>query len=274
MLVYTPRLCSDVVFQPPQESEPHAIMCEEIVAESVLKSIDDAISVAESSDSTATIGEMAGEDANTNEKIESEDYTDAHHDTSIPADLSIPFPPNPNSDPAAGHGDESSGNPDKPPVIVVGGTTVGAKKLVGGSEGRTISKSVIVGGGQETYVDTIASSDGRMLSEAEMKKLRVVNVRDVEKIKRDLAKVAGGKGWKLDVVDTPRGREFRGVVETDGKGGEGDEDGEDANEEQGGSDGTGSGKGKKRDGRKGDPEAEEDREPKQEGTEERYKEDL
>lgn len=272
MLIYTPRLCSDVVFQPPQESEPHAIMCEEILAESVLKSIDDGISVAESSDSTATIGETAGEDANMDEKMEDEDFIDAQYDTSIPADLSIPFPPDLNSDFATGHDDKSSENPAKPHVIVVGGTAVGAKKLVGGSEGRTISKSVIVGGGQETYVDTIASSDGRMLSEAEMKKLRVVNVRDVEKIKRDLAKVAGGKGWKLDVVDTPRGREFRGVVETDGKGGEGDEDGEDANEEQGGSDGNSNGK--NRVGRKGDRQREEHEEPMQEGTEERYKDEL
>ena len=274
MLIYTPRLCSDVVFQPPQESEPHAIMCEEIVAESVLKSIDDVISAAESSDSTVVVGELAGGDAITKGQAENENFAESDlHDTAIPADLSIPFLHDPLSGSAAGHDDESSENRAKPPVIVIGGTTVGAKKLVGGSEGRTISKSVIVGGGQETYVDTIASSDGRMLSEAEMKKLRIVNVRDVEKIKRDLAKVAGGKGWKLDVVDTPRGREFRGVVETDGKGSEEEEEEEeeeDANKEQGGSNGSG----KNRGGRKRDRKPEDAGESKQEGTEEVYKEEL
>ena len=267
MLIYTPRLCSDAAFQPPQENEPHAIMCEEIVADSVLKSIDDGISVAESSDSTAAVGEMEGDEVS----IEEQDETILH------ADLSIPFPPDPDfyyypeSDPAVGHNQDPEPNqvPKKPPVVVVGGTQVGAKKLVGGSEGRTISKSVIVGGGQETYVDTIASSDGRMLSEAEMKKLRVMNVREVEKIKRDLAKVAGGKGWKLDVVDTPRGREFRGVIETDGKSGEGEEDEKEGQGSRGDDGDTG-----KTDKGRGGRKQEQGKERKQKGTEETYKDEL
>ena len=273
MLVYTPRLCSDVAFQPAQESEPHAIMCEEIVADSVLKSIDDDISAAESSDSTAAIGETEGDDVSVDEQGDA--YS--HADLSIPFLHDLDFYDGSGFDPAAHQDQEPEPEPDqapkKPPVVVVGGTTVGAKKLVGGTEGRTISKSVIVGGGQETYVDTIASSDGRMLSEAEMKKLRVMNVRDVEKIKRDLAKVAGGKGWKLDVVDTPRGREFRGVIETDGKGSEGSDDEKDGQGSHGGGNGDDGSTGKA-DKERGDRGGGQGKGRKHKGTEETYKDDL
>ena len=272
MLIYTPRLCGDAAFQPPQENKPHAIMCEEIVADSVLKSIDDGIDFAEFSDSSATIGETE----------DGELFAGELEDSFSHADLSIPFladsdfqdRPDFGSVANQNHDPEPEQARDKPPVVVVGGTTVGAKKLVGGTEGRTIPKSVIVGGGQETYVDTIASSDGRMLSEAEMKKLRVMNVRDVEKIKRDLAKVAGGKGWKLDVVDTPRGREFRGVIETDGKSSEGDEVDEKGGQRSGnGGDGEDHGTGKAARGRDNRKD-EQGKDQKHKGTEETYKDEL
>ena len=37
----------------------------------------------------------------------------------------------------------------------------------------------------------------------------------MEAVKREVEKVARGQGWRLDVVDTPRGRELRGIIETD-----------------------------------------------------------
>ena len=75
-----------------------------------------------------------------------------------------------------------------------------------------IEKSAIVGGGKETYIDTVASSDGRVLSEEEMKKLGLGDPRAVEKLKKELEKIAQGQQWKLDVIDTPRGREYRGII--------------------------------------------------------------
>ncbi len=62
----------------------------------------------------------------------------------------------------------------------------------------------------------------------------------VEGARRELAEVAGGKGWKLEVFDGVEGRELRGVVEgedVDGEGeGEGGENGDgDGGEEEVGS---------------------------------------
>jgi protein OS-9 len=48
-----------------------------------------------------------------------------------------------------------------------------------------------------------------------MKKLGIMDPADVEKFKANIQRVAGRKAWKLDLVDTPRGREFRGIIETE-----------------------------------------------------------
>lgn len=61
----------------------------------------------------------------------------------------------------------------------------------------------------------------------------------VEGARRELAEVAGGKGWKLEVFDGVEGRELRGVVEGEEEGGEyegdGGEDGDGEVEEEVGS---------------------------------------
>jgi len=53
------------------------------------------------------------------------------------------------------------------------------------------------------------------MSKDEMKRLKIPDPKDVEKLKINLRKLAGKKGWKLDLVDTPRGREFRGIIEAE-----------------------------------------------------------
>ncbi|EMC93144.1 hypothetical protein BAUCODRAFT_158901 [Baudoinia panamericana UAMH 10762] len=96
---------------------------------------------------------------------------------------------------------------------LVGDIIVGGHALV--PEGVKIEKSAIVGGGKETYIDTVASSDGRILSEEDMKRLGLGDPRAVEKLKKELEKIAQGQQWKLDVIDTPRGREYRGIIGDD-----------------------------------------------------------
>lgn len=95
-------------------------------------------------------------------------------------------------------------------IQIVGGIVVGGHAMV--PEGTKIEKSTIVGGGKETYVDTIASSDGKVASEEEMKKLGLGDPRAVEQLKKKLETIAQGQQWKLDVIDTPRGREYRGII--------------------------------------------------------------
>ena len=133
---------------------------------------------------------------------------------------------------------------DKPVRPIVGGVEVGAKKDVG-SEGKVIEKSAVVGGGKETYIDTLASSDGKTMDEKGLRKLNMMSSKELEVLKQKLQELARGKGWKLDLVDTPRGRELRGVIDNDD-----DEDESDKGEEDGGEDEAG------------------------EGTEETYKEEL
>ena len=122
--------------------------------------------------------------------------------------------------------EEAQSKKDLPPRPTIGGIEVGAQRDVG-SEGKVIEKSVVVGGGKEVYIGTVASSDGKTMNEKELKKLNIIDPKDVEKLKRDLQKLAGRKGWKLDLVDTPRGREFRGIIEAE------DNDGERGSEKKG-----------------------------------------
>jgi len=159
MVIYTPRLCNDVAFLPPQENRANAISCQPIVAEQDVSK-------------WAAAEPASGEDV-------------------------MPH----------GFGEERP---------VVGGIEIGAKKDVG-SEGKVIEKSVIVGGGKENLLGTVAASDAdaKILSKEDLKKLVPVTHKDLERLKRDVQKMAGDKGWRLELVDTPRGREFRGIIDAD-----------------------------------------------------------
>ncbi|KAF2172527.1 hypothetical protein M409DRAFT_50211 [Zasmidium cellare ATCC 36951] len=110
----------------------------------------------------------------------------------------------------------------EPLQLPVGDIFVGEHRLV--PEGKKLEKSSIVGGtGKETYIDTVASSDGRVLGKEDLEKLGLGDPKAVEKLKKELEKIAQGQNWKLDVIDTPRGREYRGIIgdedeEKEGKG--------------------------------------------------------
>ncbi|KAF2716575.1 hypothetical protein K431DRAFT_278636 [Polychaeton citri CBS 116435] len=97
--------------------------------------------------------------------------------------------------------------------LVVGGIEIGGHRVV--PEDSQIEKSAIVGGGKETYVDTIANSAGKVLSPEKLKELGLINEEDVQKLRKQLEEVAKGATWKLDVIDTPRGREYRGIIGDD-----------------------------------------------------------
>jgi protein OS-9 len=233
MIVDTPRLCHDVAFIPPQENLAHPITCQPVLADS---EVDD-----------WTAARLAAKPIEADRLI-------AEHDDA-------------NSNPLREVTEGLEGSTKRGPII--GGIEVGAQALVGG-EGKVIEKSVVVGGGKETYVGTVASSDGKQMSKEEMKKLNIADPKDVEKFKGNLKKLAGRKGWKLDLVDTPRGREFRGIIEAEDvdeikKGGKKEKD------EKGSGMGTNKEEQPKADA-KGDEEA--DEEEVEEGSEEVYKDEL
>lgn len=102
--------------------------------------------------------------------------------------------------------EQAQSNP--PPSI--GGIVLGAHKWV--SKDQKVEKSAIVGGGKETFVETIANSNGKFLSPEQLSKMGLGDAKSVEKLKKELEKIAGTQGWQLDVFDTPQGREYRGVL--------------------------------------------------------------
>ncbi|KAF1912215.1 glucosidase II beta subunit-like protein-domain-containing protein [Ampelomyces quisqualis] len=178
MIVDTPRLCHDVAFTPPQQNLAHAIKCQPVIPESQVEAW--------------TAARLAAS------KMDAERLLAEHDDANL----------NPLREVTEG----LEGATKRGPII--GGIEVGAQALVG-SKGKVIEKSVVVGGGKEIFIATVASSDGTQLSKEEMKKLNIADPKDVEKFKGNLKKLAGRKGWKLDLVDTPKGREFRGIIEAE-----------------------------------------------------------
>jgi protein OS-9 len=229
MIIDTPRLCHDVAFTPPQENLAHPITCQAVIPESEV----DAWTVAQLS-----------------EKEE--------------AELIMAAADNVNTNPLRDVAEGLEGSTKRGPII--GGIEVGAKMFVG-REGKVIEKSVVVGGGKETYIGTVASSDGHQMTKEEMKKLNIVDPKDVEKLKGNLKKLAGRKGWKLDLVDTPRGREFRGIIDAGDEG-----EGEGKSKEKKGDKSGGM-------GAKGKAQRDEEQEQVQEeevheGSEEVYKDEL
>ncbi|KAF2252959.1 hypothetical protein BU26DRAFT_528310 [Trematosphaeria pertusa] len=225
MIIYTPRLCNDIAFLPPQENLAHPISCQPVIAES---EVDDwAVNRIE-------------------EKIRETER------------LVAEFEDNPLRNMDAG----AEGHTKRGPII--GGIEVGAQILVG-SEGKVIEKSVVVGGGKETFLGTLLTSDGKQMSAAELKKLNM-DPSNLEKLKRNSQKIAGRKGWKLDLIETPRGREFRMIIEADEEIEEqGNGDGKGGDEK-----GRGMGTGKEGEEKDGEQEAGESAD----GSEEVYKDEL
>jgi protein OS-9 len=236
MIVDTPRLCHDVAFTPPQENLAHPISCQLVLAESEVEDW--------------TVARLAAK------TIEAERLIAEHDDA--------------NSNPLREVTEGLEGSTKRGPII--GGIEVGAQALVG-SKGKVIEKSVVVGGGKETYVGTVASSDGKQMSKEEMKKLNIADPKDVEKFKGNLKKLAGRKGWKLELVDTPRGREFRGIIEAEDAGEDKKEgkEGKKEKEEKGSGMGTNKEQPKKAEA---PTEAEGEEEEGEQGSEEVYKDEL
>ena len=230
MIVDTPRLCHDVAFTPPQENLAHPITCKPVIPESEVESWTAAQAAAKIAAAERLIAAHKADDVNTN--------------------------------PIRDATDGLEGTTKRGPII--GGIEVGAKMLVG-TKGKIIEKSVVVGGGKETFIATVASSDGKQMSKEEMKKLNIADPKDVETFKVNLKKLAGKKGWKLVLVDTPHGREFRGIIDTEEQIGE-----QTKKKTEKSKDDDGAGIGKERE----QPEEKGEEEEPQQGSEEIYKDEL
>ena len=178
MVLHTPRLCNDVAFQPPQKDAANSISCTPILRPE-----------------------------------EAETYVHEQKAHKSAAEEAQIWEANP--DAAAAFGMAGETGDDELPVQIVGDIIVGGHAIV--PEGVKIEKSGIVGG-KDKYIDTIANSGGKSLSKEELKKLGLDSSRaieNLEKLKKDVEAMAKGENWKIVVVDTPRGREYRGMVGDD-----------------------------------------------------------
>jgi len=178
MVVHTPRLCNDVAFQPPQKDAANSISCTPV---------------------------LRPEEAETYVH-EQKAYKSAIEEAQI-------WEANPEAAAAFGLTDEVGD--DELPMQVVGDIIVGGHSIV--PEGVKIEKSGIVGG-KDKYIDTIANSWGKSLTKEELKKLGLDGskaIENLEKLKKEVEDRANGDKWKVVVVDTPRGREYRGIYGKD-----------------------------------------------------------
>lgn len=175
-MIQTPRLCNDVAFQPPQKDHPHAISCSPVLADDEVEDYERDLKALKSAEKEAKIW-----------------------DANVEAAASLTGSTTPDIDTSA--------------LKIVGDIVLGGRAFV--PEGVKIEKSAIVGGGKETYIDTVAASDGRVLSAEDLKKLGLGDPKAVEKLRQELERIAEGQRWKLDVIDTPRGREYRGIIGDD-----------------------------------------------------------
>ena len=186
MIIHTPRLCSDVAFQPSQVNRAHPVSCRAVLSDA---EIDD------------------WDLAHLEEKVRKTENLLTQHENNNPLRAMEP---------------SAEGSSKRGPVI--GGIAVGARRLVG-TEDKVIEPGIIAGGGKEKFLGTLVTSDGKQMTLAELKKVNM-DPKDVEKLKRSSKEIAGDKEWRLDLVETPQGRREYRLIEyideddgTDGKDG-------------------------------------------------------
>jgi len=106
------------------------------------------------------------------------------------------------------------------PPINIGGVILGGAKYVGKEGQRMPMPANFAVGATGTATEVIARMKGKaeggkfeMLSEEELQKLDL-KPEMVEQLKDEIQKIAGEKGWRLEIVDVPGdAREIRGVVD-------------------------------------------------------------
>lgn len=194
MLVHTPRLCEDIAFLPPKETRAHPISCQLIVeSEEELAALRFGQSI-EASEAAQGIGQ--GQD-------ESEGAEKAAQQQ------------------------ENKGN-SKFGGMEIGGVVIGGKQLHNSEDGQPppklkpprgfVPSKGTAAGSIETLAKALSKADGgkvEKMSDEDLEKLNL-NPDAVEQFRQELEKIAGEKGWTLEVIETPGGApEIVGIVEED-----------------------------------------------------------
>ncbi|KAM0715046.1 hypothetical protein Q7P37_009511 [Cladosporium fusiforme] len=172
MVIQTPRLCNDVAFQPPQKDAANSIMCRPVL-----------------------------------KPEEAETYKHNQEALKTAVDSAVKEAQIWEADPAAAAAFGMEHLLGEEELQIVGDIIIGGHDIV--PRGLKIEKSFI-GGGKAKYVGTVASSWGKKMSKDELDRLGLTDLENLEDLQKRLQKAAGEDNWKITVVDTPRGREYRG----------------------------------------------------------------
>ena len=181
MIIHTPRLCSDVVFRPPEVEQPHTITCQAIVAEDELASWTAAMSADLEPNSRAPIAHSTAYDG-----------------------------VNPNI-----------GGIELGAQKLVGGApgrTIKVSQMLAAAQ--KAAQVVAQTASEPRFVATFAKYDGSytmVMTDIEMKRHGFKGSKeDVTKWIEDMHEFAGeGVPWRLDVFESTEGLEFRGIFGED-----------------------------------------------------------
>lgn len=183
MIISTPRLCNDVAFRPAEEKAPNPIICTKVLPTGT--DMPSYLAAQEETDERTMDDRL--------EELMTRVIEGVSEGTQIRLDDDVA---------------QIQAALNK--KLFVGDIEVGGNHVV--PRGKQIESSVIAGGGKETFVATIAKSDGFIMSDAELRKLNMQG--QVQAVKSEMERVSKGKDWRLDVVETARGKELRGIIET------------------------------------------------------------
>jgi protein OS-9 len=195
MVVYTPRLCSDVAFHPPKETRAHPIRCRQILS-------------SEDEENTWRYNKMVAAGELLGQKPKSA--------KAVPPTVGKDVPPN---------------------YFVgtnVGGVIIGAKKHVTDQYAdklplaRGVSRhgagtakvAGATGTGIGTVVEVLASkkkdaAETEALSDEELEQMNL-DPKTVGEFREEMERLAGNRGWKLQVMDVPgEGLEYLGAFDDD-----------------------------------------------------------
>ncbi|PSR99188.1 glucosidase II beta subunit-like protein-domain-containing protein [Coniella lustricola] len=199
MLVHTPRLCEDVAFLPPKETHAHPISCQVII-----DSEDDiaAWRLRKSIEAAEQLQVGQGQE---------EGQAEAKGDKEA--------------------GSRGNGNGGSFKGMEIGGVIIGGKQLLRAEDGQPPpklkppkgfipGKAPTTGPLKETLAKGERKSDGgkvEKMSDEELEKLNL-DPDAVEQFRQEIEKIAGDKGWTLEVVEIPgEVPEIVGILEDDGE---------------------------------------------------------
>lgn len=215
MVVHTPRLCSDVAFQPPKETRANVISCRAIISEAdeaqwherktleAQAAMAGQASAAEAAKGPVTVGGVV---------VGGRQILGNGEDGKAPIKLS-------------------------PPRGFFGNLKTGGAVKTQQQQQRQQQQQQQQAGTAEETVEVVAQGRGGdessrvdILTDEELEQLGI-SPELVEQLQQQLQELAGERGWKLEVVEVPGDpREIRGVVE-------GDEDEEEEGQSEGGGNG-------------------------------------